>query len=128
MRKSCSGAEHESRIILTFDRDYGEPIFRQRLGRPSGIVYFRYAPDSPYEPGEHLLRLLAIPGLELPSNSPSPTASACDSDRSNAINYSGGFHVAKSGWGKHGTRMTRIGAELKEKNGQWSMPPGSILR
>ncbi len=29
------------------------------------IVYFRYAPDSPYEPGEHLLRLLTIPGLEL---------------------------------------------------------------
>lgn len=58
-------AEHERRIILTFDRDYGELIFRQRLGRPSGVVYFRYVPNTPGEPGEHLLQLLAIPGIEL---------------------------------------------------------------
>ncbi len=58
-------AEQEQRIILTFDRDYGELIFRHRLGRPVGVVYFRYVPQTPQEPGEHLLQLLATPGLAL---------------------------------------------------------------
>ena len=61
-------AEQEQRIILTFDRDYGELIFRHRLGRPGGVVYFRYAPQTPQEPGEHLLQLIATPGLALAGN------------------------------------------------------------
>lgn len=60
-------AERERLIILTFDRDYGELIFRLRLGRPAGVVYFRYDPVTPEEPGEHLLRLLSISGLHLTS-------------------------------------------------------------
>ncbi len=39
-------AEHERRIILTFDRDYGELIFRQRLGRPS-VSYIFAMPQYP---------------------------------------------------------------------------------
>jgi len=58
-------AERERRVILTFDRDYGELIFRHRLGRPAGVVYFRYTPRIPEEPGDHLLKLLALPGLAL---------------------------------------------------------------
>ena len=60
-------AEREQLVILTFGRDYGELIFRLRLGRPTGVVYFRYDPVTPEEPGEHLLRLLAIAGLQLTS-------------------------------------------------------------
>lgn len=60
-------AEREQLVILTFDRDYGESIFRLHLGRPSGVVYFRYDPATPEEPGEHLLQLLALSGLQLVS-------------------------------------------------------------
>ena len=45
-------------MVLTFDRDYGELIYRRRLSVPAGVVYFRYDPLSPEEPAEHLLRLL----------------------------------------------------------------------
>jgi len=49
-------AATEARVILTFDRDYGELIYRRRLSVPAGVVYFRYDPVSPEEPAEHLLR------------------------------------------------------------------------
>ena len=35
-------AVSENRIILTFDRDYGELIFRRFLPKPIGVIYFRY--------------------------------------------------------------------------------------
>lgn len=53
----------EQRIILTFDRDYGELIFNRKLPVPKGIIYFRFEPVTPEEPAECLLNLLDIPGL-----------------------------------------------------------------
>ena len=53
------------RIILTFDRDYGELIFRHELPVPAGVVYFRYAPSTPEEPAEYLLKLLAKDNIVL---------------------------------------------------------------
>jgi predicted nuclease of predicted toxin-antitoxin system len=61
-------AANESRIVLTFDRDYGKLIYRRRLSVPAGIVYFRFAPATPEEPAEHLLKLLAISSLSLEGN------------------------------------------------------------
>lgn len=59
-------AAREQRVILTFDRDYGELIFRFRqLYLPTGVIYFRYRPRSPEEPGQHLLKLCQIPDLSL---------------------------------------------------------------
>ncbi len=58
-------AEREQRLILTLDRDYGELLFRHRLGHPRGVIYFRYDPATPEEPGQHLLQLIAIPNLQL---------------------------------------------------------------
>jgi predicted nuclease of predicted toxin-antitoxin system len=52
-------AVRESRIILTFDRDYGELIFRLRLPMPAGVLYFRYQPLTPEEPAQHLFNLLS---------------------------------------------------------------------
>ena len=49
----------ETRIILTFDRDYGELIYRVGLPAPPGVVYFRFEPASPDEPAAALLSLLA---------------------------------------------------------------------
>jgi len=50
-------ANTERRIILTFDKDYGELIYRYRQTPPPGVVYFHFLPDSPEEPGEILLDL-----------------------------------------------------------------------
>lgn len=51
-------AHDEKRIILTFDRDYGELIYRHKSLTPAGIVFFRFNPTTPEEPAEILLKLL----------------------------------------------------------------------
>ena len=51
-------AVQENRIILTFDRDYGELIFRRFSPKPIGVIYFRYQPLTPEEPAQHLISLL----------------------------------------------------------------------
>jgi len=43
-------AKEQQRVILTFDRDYGELIYRYRFSTPVGIVYFRFTPSAPEEP------------------------------------------------------------------------------
>ncbi|ARV60106.1 hypothetical protein BZZ01_17070 [Nostocales cyanobacterium HT-58-2] len=55
----------ERRIILTFDRDYGELIYRKRMRSPIGVVYFRYIPATPEEPAEDLLHLLNTERISL---------------------------------------------------------------
>lgn len=51
-------AYEENRIILTFDRDYGELIYKNRLVTPVGIIYFRFSPTTPEEPGKILLNII----------------------------------------------------------------------
>jgi predicted nuclease of predicted toxin-antitoxin system len=58
-------ASEEKRVILTFDRDYGELIYRYRLSVPAGVVYFRFDPVTPEEPAQFLLRLLSLEELAL---------------------------------------------------------------
>jgi len=41
-------------VILTFDRDYGELLFKYRQSRPEGVVYFRTGLESP-ERAAHIL-------------------------------------------------------------------------
>jgi predicted nuclease of predicted toxin-antitoxin system len=53
-----SRAHAEQRIILTFDRDYGELIYRRRLPAPAGVAYFRFVPTTPEEPAERFIGLL----------------------------------------------------------------------
>lgn len=45
----------EKRIILTFDRDYGELLFRYRHAPPPAVVYFRSKGDTPESAGRLLL-------------------------------------------------------------------------
>ncbi len=52
-----SRAVSEQRIIITFDRDYGELIYRLGLSPPSGVIYLRYNPRSSTEPAEQLISL-----------------------------------------------------------------------
>jgi predicted nuclease of predicted toxin-antitoxin system len=51
-------AKKEKRIIMTFDRDYGELIYKYRKFPPPGILYFRLDPYTPEEPAEILLRII----------------------------------------------------------------------
>lgn len=51
-------AYEENRIILTFDRDYGELIYKHKLFTPAGVVYFRFDPSTPEEPAEILLNII----------------------------------------------------------------------
>ena len=57
-------AADEERVILTFDRDYGELIYRLRLRSPRGVIYWRFRPHTPEEPASILLNLLQIEGLQ----------------------------------------------------------------
>lgn len=59
-------AVRERRILLTFDRDYGSMLYEQGAQPPEGVVYFRFASNSPEEPAEYLLALIERFGASLP--------------------------------------------------------------
>jgi predicted nuclease of predicted toxin-antitoxin system len=59
-----SRAVEEQRFILTFDRDYGELIYRLRLPPPVGVIYLRFRPQSPEEPATIILNLLQTEDLQ----------------------------------------------------------------
>jgi predicted nuclease of predicted toxin-antitoxin system len=56
-------ASNDSRILLTFDRDFGEMIFHLQMLPPPGIVYLRFIPESPKEAAETLLFAIDEAGL-----------------------------------------------------------------
>lgn len=51
-------ARRENRIILTFDRDYGELIYRHGSFIPGGVVYFRFDPSTSEEAAKILSKTL----------------------------------------------------------------------
>jgi predicted nuclease of predicted toxin-antitoxin system len=57
-------AQKDDRIILTFDRDYGELIYHYGLFA-YGVVYFRFDPEYPEEPAEQLIKILDLGEIEL---------------------------------------------------------------
>jgi predicted nuclease of predicted toxin-antitoxin system len=58
-------AVDEQRIMLTFDRDYGELIYRFRLPPPEGVIYLRFRHHTPEEPAAILLNLFQTEELQL---------------------------------------------------------------
>lgn len=52
----------EERTILTFDRDYGELIFKFKLKPPKGVIYLRLKDYLPEEPAM-LVHQLLLSGL-----------------------------------------------------------------
>jgi predicted nuclease of predicted toxin-antitoxin system len=64
-RQILEKSHKDSRIILTFDRDYGELIFRHKLPLPAGVIYLRFAPATPEEPAEFILKMLTNPEIIL---------------------------------------------------------------
>jgi predicted nuclease of predicted toxin-antitoxin system len=60
-----SYAAGDRRILLTFDRDYGELIYRRGMPAPAGVVYLRFTPADPLQPAHIVLGLGQIEGLHL---------------------------------------------------------------
>jgi len=57
-------AINEERTIITFDRDYGELIFRHNYKPPQGVLYLRLGKYSPTEPGLIVEEIISS-GLDL---------------------------------------------------------------
>jgi predicted nuclease of predicted toxin-antitoxin system len=57
-------AEHEQRVIITFDRDYGELIFKNNYRPSMGVVYLRLDQFSPEEPGSIVDKLFREYNIE----------------------------------------------------------------
>jgi predicted nuclease of predicted toxin-antitoxin system len=47
----------EKRLIITFDKDYGELIFKYQLRPPEGVIYLRFSNFTANYPAEFLLNL-----------------------------------------------------------------------
>ncbi|MBC8004951.1 MAG: DUF5615 family PIN-like protein [Verrucomicrobia bacterium] len=47
----------EHRTIITFDRDYGELIFKKGYKPLAGVIYLRWNSFQPNEPGDYLIEL-----------------------------------------------------------------------
>lgn len=50
-------SKKESRVIITFDSDYGELVFKKGL-KPEGVIYLRMKSFNPTSPEELILSLL----------------------------------------------------------------------
>lgn len=51
-------AEAEERVILTFDRDFGQLVYEKKLLMKQGIIYFRLDGLSPLKMAETVLETL----------------------------------------------------------------------
>jgi predicted nuclease of predicted toxin-antitoxin system len=58
-------AHKESLILLTFDRDYGELIYKDLLPVPLGLIYFRLANYLPLDAANIFLKLVENKELQL---------------------------------------------------------------
>ncbi|MFW5699415.1 MAG: DUF5615 family PIN-like protein [Bacteroidota bacterium] len=47
----------EDRTIFTFDRDYGELIFKKGYKPAAGVIYLRWEDFQPEDPGNYLMLL-----------------------------------------------------------------------
>ena len=48
------------RVLLTFDKDFGELVFRRGLSAGSGVALFRLIPESPEEAADVALALVKL--------------------------------------------------------------------
>lgn len=52
-------ASEQGRILVTFDRDYGELVYLRRLPCPPAIILLRFTPTTPEEAGVIINGLLS---------------------------------------------------------------------
>jgi predicted nuclease of predicted toxin-antitoxin system len=58
-------AAANKQIILTFDKDYGELIFHRKIAVPDGLIFLKFDPFTPLEPGEMLIEMIFKAGIEI---------------------------------------------------------------
>jgi predicted nuclease of predicted toxin-antitoxin system len=63
-------AKSEKAIILTFDKDYGEIIFRHEQQDPPAVVFFRFKGSYPETAGHLLMELMKTTELSLEGKLP----------------------------------------------------------
>lgn len=52
-------AIREQRIVLTYDKDFGDQLLNSASGKPLGIILFRRIPDHLEQDGEMILQWIA---------------------------------------------------------------------
>lgn len=52
-------AQDENRVVVTFDKDFGELAFRAKLPSQSGVILFRITPKSPHYVAQVAVQALA---------------------------------------------------------------------
>lgn len=52
-------AHQQQRIIVTFDSDYGELVYKRRLPVPAGVIYLRFLPQGAEQAAHIIAKLLA---------------------------------------------------------------------
>lgn len=57
-REVLRRAVAEIRVLITFDKDFGELAFREGLSAVSGVVLFRIAPQSPSHVAQRAVAVL----------------------------------------------------------------------
>ena len=58
-------ASSENLVILTFDSDYGELIFRYALQNPTAVIFFRLKGKDPLFVGQMLQEVIASKRIEI---------------------------------------------------------------
>ena len=61
-------AQKNNRVILTFDRDYGELLVRFTKSNPPSVIYFRLKGKTPQFAGELLLGIIDDANLIIENN------------------------------------------------------------
>jgi predicted nuclease of predicted toxin-antitoxin system len=56
--EAAERASSQERVLLTFDGDFGEMIFRRGLDRPPSVIYFRLHPQTPFAPATLTLGII----------------------------------------------------------------------
>jgi predicted nuclease of predicted toxin-antitoxin system len=57
-------ARNEDRIIITFDKDYGELIYQRKISFKIGIIFLRFIPKNSLETGKILIEILNNSNLD----------------------------------------------------------------
>lgn len=58
-------ASAQNLVILTFDNDYGELIFRYAVENPPSVIYFRSKGSDPYSVGPVLDNLIVLSQIQI---------------------------------------------------------------
>lgn len=60
-REVLTRAAQEHRVIVTFDKDFGELACRSRLSADTGVILCRFAAESPERLAERLAAAFSLP-------------------------------------------------------------------